>query len=265
MTTEISAKVVLDSVSPAGVRLTTLEVIMPRIILSEFNTHRVFSRNSASSRAIPFAVTSRRIQDDPFIPVTWPSNQSGMQGGEALTGQAAKDAEAAWLDARFAAWDNASRLHALGVHKSLVNRLLEPFMWHTVLVTSTEWENFFEQRDSPLAEAHMELVAKAMRAALNESTPHLIPYSGWHLPLTSMEDLHLSTQRIKEVSAARCAQVSYDKHNSARDVEKDLTRARMLWGNGHWSPFEHVATPAHPHDRTLGNFQGWHQMRHYDA
>lgn len=265
--TEISARVVLDSISPTGVRLTTLEVVMPRFILSEFNTHRVFSRNSASSRAIPFAVTSRQIETDPFVPVVWPSNKAGMQGGVPIDEQSEQEAERVWVWAAHQMLKASEWLVEFNVHKSLVNRLLEPFMWHTVLVSATEWENFFTQRDSPLAEAHMEMTAKAMRKALEESVPARVMYDGWHLPLIQEHEWGLELGQLKRLSAARCARVSYLQHDGTRDLEKDYALAKMLWGNGHWSPFEHVATPAYPYvnPKPLGNFRGWHQMRHFDA
>jgi hypothetical protein len=56
-----STKILADSISPDGVRLTTLEVVMPRIVLAEFNTHRMLSRNSASSRAIPIEKMIRMV------------------------------------------------------------------------------------------------------------------------------------------------------------------------------------------------------------
>ena len=258
--TEIGARVVLDSISPTGVRLTTLEVTMPRFILAEFNTHRVFSRNSASSRAIPFTVTARQVETDPFVPVVWQSNKAGMQGGEPLSGEMADHAESAWRVAAMYALAHARDLNDLGVHKSIVNRLLEPFMWHTVLVSATEWDNFFEQRDSPLAEVHMEMTAKAMRRALDESVPARVMYDGWHLPLIQEHEWGLELGQLKQLSAARCARVSYLQHDGTRDLGKDYELAKMLLGNGHWSPFEHVAevlsTPAH-----IGNFRGWRQYR----
>ena len=161
-----SAKILADSVSPAEVRLTTFEVTFPRFVLAEFNTHRVFSRNSASSRAIPVVKQLRRILDEPYVPIEFGSNQPGMQAGPPLEGEARIKAEKEWLEAR----DDAVR-HVLGliatpaiagsddldaslaevaekvkakeipedwlnVHKQVANRLLEPFMWHTVIVTA---------------------------------------------------------------------------------------------------------------------------------
>lgn len=143
----IKAEIVADSISPQGHRITTLEVIMPRIILAEFNTHRMFSRNSASSRAIPFQKMLQMVLANPFIPIAWQKNHKGMQGTEYLGFPANGYAEEKWLEARDEAVRVANYLHATeGVTKQLANRLLEPFMYHKVLCTSTEWENFFALR-----------------------------------------------------------------------------------------------------------------------
>ena len=143
-----SAKVLADSISPDGVRLTTMEVTFPRIVLAEFNTHRMFSRNSASSRAIPVEKMIQRVLDDPFSPVWWGKNQSGMQAAEELSGEALRLARQHWLDARDFAISCVRLFQApeISLHKQIANRLLEPFLWHTVVVTATEWENFFALR-----------------------------------------------------------------------------------------------------------------------
>jgi thymidylate synthase ThyX len=148
----ISAKVVADSLSPQGHRLTTLEVVMPRYILAEFNTHRVLSKNSASSRAIPFSKMVKEVQKNPFIPYAWQKDHKGMQGNEYITDSIIKqECEDIWLQARDNAVVAAMLLNDdnkqdLAVTKQLCNRLLEPFMWHKVLVSATEWENFFNLR-----------------------------------------------------------------------------------------------------------------------
>lgn len=148
----ISAKVIADSIlkpdydnSPVS-RITTMIVTFPRFILAEFNTHRMFSRNSASSRAIPFEKMLEVVQNNPFIPITWQKDHKGMQGTEYFTDHTIDENEYIWLVARDEAVFNAKCLHDQGVTKQLCNRLLEPFMWHTVLVTATEFENFFELR-----------------------------------------------------------------------------------------------------------------------
>lgn len=148
----ISAKVIADSIlkpdydnSPVS-RITTMIVTFPRFILAEFNTHRMFSRNSASSRAIPFEKMLEVVQNNPFIPITWQKDHKGMQGTEYFTDHTIDENEYIWLVARDEAVFNAKCLHDQGVTKQLCNRLLEPFMWHTVICTFTEIENFFTLR-----------------------------------------------------------------------------------------------------------------------
>lgn len=143
----ISAKINLHSINSRGQELVTLEVIMPRYILAEFNTHRIKGKNSASSRAIPFNKMVKEVQERPFIPYAWQKDHKGMQGIEYFTEiEDIKSAEGEWLKARDLAVQQAIYLNQIGVTKQLVNRLLEPFMYHKVLVSATEWENFFNLR-----------------------------------------------------------------------------------------------------------------------
>lgn len=143
----ISAKVIADSQNPFGDRITTMEVTMPRMILAEFNTHRMFSRNSASSRAIPFKKMVKMVKENPFIPLAWMQDHNGMQGSKYITSRYKNWLlRKLWLLARTLAVIVATWLNKANLTKQLCNRLLEPFMWHTVLVTATEWNNFFEQR-----------------------------------------------------------------------------------------------------------------------
>jgi thymidylate synthase ThyX len=143
----INATIVADSINPQGDRITTMLVTFPRFILAELNTHRMFSRNSASSRAIPFEKMVKMVQEDPFIPIAWQKDHKGMQGTEYFTSDIDIEAnEIKWNAAKERAIKTTISLHDLGVTKQLCNRLLEPFMWHTVLITATEWENFFALR-----------------------------------------------------------------------------------------------------------------------
>lgn len=143
----ITAKVIADSKNPFGNRITTMIVTMPRYILAEFNTHRMFSRNSASSRAIPFEKMLKSIEENPFIPIAWMKDHKGMQGTEYFTEKDKVDFfNRRWLETKKDSLNNAVYLSAQGVTKQLINRLLEPFMYHTVIVTATEWENFFALR-----------------------------------------------------------------------------------------------------------------------
>lgn len=265
--TEPSAKIILDSISPEGVRLTTFEIVMHRFVLAEFNTHRVFSRNSASSRAIPVRRQMSRIISDLALPVSWPSEQKGMQGGAELadsppTHQNRSQAMSNWDHASRNALEAAESMIDLGLHKSVVNRLLEPFMWHTVIVTATAWENFFHLRTDVDAQPEIRVVAEKMEWAYDNSVPTELQPGEWHLPYIGLDDIHQvglghsdetdvnAIETLKSVSAARCARVSYLTHDGRRDMEADLGLYRRLVDDRvdvgkpvHWSPLEHVATP----------------------
>lgn len=169
----ITAKVVCDSVSPSGSRLTTMELRYPRIIHAEFMTHRAFSRNAESSRARPFDAMVDAVLADPFVPLVWGSEKSGMQAGPPLTGKDRDTATLIWLDALNRVVAQARELRSLEqrVHKSLVNRLLEPWAYITVVCTATEWSNFFRLRLHGDAEPHFQALAGAMKAALDSSVP----------------------------------------------------------------------------------------------
>lgn len=255
-----SARVLLDSISPAGVRLTTLEVTFPRFVLSEFNTHRVYSRNSASSRAVPTSKLLEKIENDPVLPLEWGRNKAGMSANDVLDPADEELAKSVWLSARDAAVEHARRLMELKVHKQELNRILEPFLWHTVIVTSTEWDNFFTLRCAPTAQPEIREAAVRMREALAASTPRPVALGEWHLPLVQDDERTLDIETQKKISAARCARVSYLTHAGTREIEKDLELHDRLKGDRHLSPFEHVATPAHDAE-FHANFRGWIQMR----
>jgi len=148
-----------------------MEACFPRIVLAEFNTHRWFSRNSASSRAIPVAKMIRMVQDNPYIPTHWGKNQKGMQAEQEVDAQTALLAISDWNTARDYAVHVATHLLELGIHKQITNRLLEPFMFHTVIVTATEWDNYFHLRCHPAAHPDIRKVAELMRDALAASVP----------------------------------------------------------------------------------------------
>lgn len=264
------AKVILDSVSPAGHRLTTLEVQFPRFVLAELNTHRVFSRNSASSRAVPIAKMIDRVKNDPVYPREWGKNKSGMQADETLDEYVERIAMLEWQVARDNAVEQAEQLANLGAHKQIVNRLLEPFLWHTVLVTSTEWDNFFEQRLSPNAQPEMQETARQMKAAIDGSEPHYTEYGRWHAPFMNAVNLPAEIHDLR-ISVARCARVSYLQHDGTHDEAKDLALFEKLIAGKHLSPFEHVARPSNqehfdgiytPQFKSdEANFKGWRQAR----
>ena len=143
---KIKAKIVADSISPQGHRITSMLLTYPRFIHGEVMTHRVFSRNSASSRAIPFEKMVKMVEEDPFVPIAFQRNHKGMQGTEYLVGDDLEFARDRWNDAKNYALSCAEDLFYTGTTKQIVNRLLEPFMWHTTLITATEFSNFFELR-----------------------------------------------------------------------------------------------------------------------
>jgi thymidylate synthase ThyX len=151
-------------------------------------------------------------------------------------------------------------LLALKVHKQELNRLLEPFLWHTVIVTATEWSNFFELRCAPNAQPEIRAAALEMRAAIDGRRPQGVALGEWHTPLLQDDERGLDLETRRRISAARCARVSYLTHEGKREIEKDLELFERLKSDRHLSPFEHVATPA-ADTAFHANFRGWIQMR----
>lgn len=263
----IYAKVVADSENEAGNRLTTLELSYPRFIHGEVMTHRVFSRNAMSSRAIPVAKMIDQVRNNPVIPIHWGANQPGMQAAAELADTT--EAEQQWrMASRFAA-DRAERMAALGLHKQVVNRILEPFQWMRTILTGTEFANFFALRIHPDAEPHIHALAVEMKAAMAASTPvrrlaDRDDEASWHLPyLLADERTALFPQSLCKISAARCARVSYLTHDGATpSVEADLALYERLAGGKpiHASPLEHQAFSWRSTDYS-GNLRGWVQFR----
>lgn len=263
-----SAKIIADSVSRHGQRLTTMEVVFPRMVLAEFNTHRVFSRNSASSRAIPVEKQLKKIKEQPFVPEYWGANQSGMQAEAELIAGAKDAALDEWLAARDSAVAHVEKLLAIGLHKQLANRILEPFMWHTVIVTATEWSNYFALRANEMAQPEIRKVSELMLAAYEASTPKQLSDDEWHLPLIQEEEydgVFEKSDDARKISAARCARVSYLTHEGKRDLSADIVLYDRLTSGGHMSPLEHVARPLTEDELSegefRGNFRGWMQLR----
>lgn len=259
----ISAKVIKDSVSVhTGIRLVTMALTYPRFIHAEFMTHRVFSRNASSSRAIPITKQIEAVEREPVMPMEWGSNKPGMQAGEPLDTAHKSQAQNEWVLALNDAVKHAKKLRDLNVHKQIVNRLLEPFSHITVIVTATEWQNFFDLRISPLAQPEIRELAVRMKKAMDASTPEHLSYSMAHLPFVTLEEITtLDTVMAMMASAARCARVSYMNHDGTDpDVTKDLVLAERLRADKHASVFEHQAVPM----KITGwsrNFNGWTQHR----
>ncbi len=181
-----------------------------------------------------------------------------MAAASLLDMEAIRIAERAWLHARDEAVEAVRELQTLQVHKQVLNRLLEPFLWHTVIVTATEWANFFALRCTPQAQPEIREIAINMRAAYESHVPTALGENEWHTPLLQEDEYDLDIELRKRVSAARCARVSYLTHDGSRDRTKDLDLCERLMEQHHLSPFEHVATPA---IGAHANFRGWRQMR----
>lgn len=258
---KISAKVIADSISPAGSRLITMECTFHRFILPEVNTYRMWSRNAASSRAIPLKRRIQEVRENPAIPVHWGVNKRGMVAEEELAPDLASHANGTWMEAAMAASDYAEILLGLNLHKQTASRILEPFLWHTSVISSTDFSNCFEQRIHPDAQPEFHALAIEMKKAIDNSSPIKINYGEWHLPYLSDEDKNLSIDDQKKVCVARVARSSYLNQDKI-DVDADmLLYERLISADPpHLSPFEMVATPAY--SSPLGNFYGWHQMRH---
>lgn len=261
-----NATVLADSVNPQGSRLLTVEATFPRFILAEVNTHRVFSRNSASSRAIPPEQIIKKVIENPFIPETFNKRVKGMGVGDELGAQETSTAKAMWLAGRDEAVNVARALLELDVDKSRINRLLEPFMWHTAIISSTKWDNFFALRDHPAAQPEFQILAQLMRERMRESSPVELKPGQWHTPLVTAEEARVGTPAwLAYVSAGRCARVSFDKQGEYEPPQDSYDRAKRLEANGHLSPFEHVARPGTHTDtatQLISNFNGgWVQLR----
>lgn len=245
------SKLIADSMSPMGHRLTSFEVCMPRIVLAEFNTHRVFSRNSASSRAIPVEKMLKRVADDPFIPEKWPRNGKGMQDDGFLEGVEAALAREFWLEGReYVVQVVESLLGKAKVHKQVTNRLLEPFLFHTIIVTATEWENAFNLRRDKHAQAEIQKPFNLMFDQYRNSQPVDVDYGQWHLPLVRGNDHgklleeQFTTRDIAKISCGRCGRISYLTHDGVRDPKADVAIVDEKFSkNGHMSPLEHAARP----------------------
>lgn len=255
------------STIPGCPDLITFQLRYWRPIHSELMTHRVFSRNAGSSRARPSAKIIEQVRNEPWGPIHWGANQAGMQAHQELEHHIRVDAEEIWEEAANAAADHAQYLLNLGAHKQIVNRILEPFTFIDVVVTSTEWNNWFALRDHPAAQPEIQELAKAMRAAKDASIPQILTPGEYHLPYINGEDYRAaerfcqigritrdmpSKREILEVllkiSVARCARVSYKAFDgNPSPIEKDIELYDQLLGSQpmHASPAEHQATPMH--------------------
>lgn len=255
----ISAKILADSISPEGSRLTTLQVRCPRFIWPQVLTHRALSRNASSSRAIPVARLIADVEADPVFPIRWGKNQRGMQAREELPEEMWGIAGFNWTCSMAEAVTRAKELARIGAAKEIVNRLLEPFAHVNAVITATDWDNFFTLRIHDDAQPEIQALAMAMREAMEGSQPEEVGEGWWHGPYVEWPAYDRSTDMGHRVSAAGCARVSYLTHEGRQATDQEnLELASRLLSAGHMSPFEHQATP------TTGrhaNLNGWRSYR----
>jgi thymidylate synthase ThyX len=278
----ITAKIIADSIAPCGKRLTTYELVYPRFIHAELLTHRVFSRNAASSRAIPIEKMNQRILENPAEPVFWAANQKGMQAVAEVEDITA--AIRAWDAAMVDAVKHSRILASLGLHKAIANRVTEPFQHMVTLVSATEYANFFALRAHPAAQQEFQALAKAMLRLFLDNKPNALGPGEWHLPYIRTEDrleamtmagdftqsleqkARIGLEILKKVSVGRCARTSYVNQDGVRALADDVSLHDRLLNDvdkgdpGHFSPFEHVAR-AEMHDIPSGNYSGFTQYR----
>lgn len=261
MTCEV--KIIEDSINPHNnIRLTTFQLRYWRGFHSEFMTHRMFSRNASSSRAIPINKFLKQVWNDPATPIYWGANQSGMKARTELEGFKK-------IFAKFM-WNFTSKVSCCLVwvvnkisnpHKQVFNRILEPWQYISVIVSATEWDNWFSLRDHKDAQPEIQDLAKKMRITLEQNTPIFTDY---HLPyITQDEREYYSKEDCMKLSTARCARVSYLTHDGKKPIfEKDMELYNNLVGSVpiHASPTEHSAH-AQVSPCFIKNFKGWKQHR----
>lgn len=255
----ISAKIIQDSITEHGKRITTYELEYPRFIHAEFLTHRLFSRNSASSRAIPIKTMNENIVNNPASPVHWGKNQAGMQANSELEFAEKILVQHEWSLAMRDAVRHSDQLAFLQAHKQIANRVTEPFQHMKVVMTTTEDANWEWLRDHKDAQPEIQRLAAAMKAAKTASNPMEI-YSGeWHVPYitrTRIDDgsityststgMVVGLSDALAVSASCCAQVSYRKTDDSVEKARDIFKRLIESEPCHASPVEHQATPMKP-------------------
>ena len=276
----ITAKILAHSFNPmTNNDVVTFELEYPLVIHAHLLTHRVFSRNTASQRAIPVKAMIKAVMKDPYIPIKWGKNQPGMVAKDEEI-EDIERARAEWLKARDNAVAAAEVLDKMGLHKQHTNRLLAPFQHTKVVVTTTELDNFFNLRVASDAQPEVQMLAKVMKEAYEESTVFTLLGGDWHLPYIdkvfgydaegnpevfyTYDGKEVSLEDAKAISAACCAAVSYRMEDITVEKAQDIYKKLGVGTNKfHASPFEHVCTPWQEHEECeRGNLFGFHQLRH---
>jgi thymidylate synthase ThyX len=289
----IKAEIICDSRNSCGNRLITFILEYPRFIHAELMTHRMFSKNSASSRAIPFEKFIEQIKKNPAMPVFWGKNQKGMQAIEELDDKDKKhklnywhevsysDKELAmicWLESRDKAIEQAEKLNKLGLHKQIINRILEPWFNIRVILSGTEFDNFFALRAHRDAQPELQKLSYLMLEEYNKSEPKKLKEGEWHIPFgDKIEENRLEAiikmkhgvyedfiNAKKKIAIARCARISYFNYDGNDDYEADIKLCDRLFANNpkHLSPTEHIAQALETNE-WCGNFRGFKQYRKF--
>lgn len=236
----ISATIIKDSISPAGVRITTFELEYPRFIHAEFMTHRMLSKNCASSRAIPISKVNEMVKTSPAHPVYWGANQAGMQSSKEVDD---KDRAAhLWNSAAAQAAYMSDAMANAGLHKQIANRVTEPFQTMKTVATGTEWANLLWLRNHEAAQPEFHELATEIQTAFENSTPEMVAVGSWHLPYVDNPS-EIGIDSALKLSASCCAQVSYRKLDESLEKALDIYDKLVGMDRKHASPFEHQATP----------------------
>jgi len=286
----IEVKIIADSYNlEMRSRLTTFELVYPRFIHSELMTHRMFSRNAASSRAIPIDKVIELLQTNPAMPVHWGKNQAGMQANIEIENK--EGAKLLWLAARDSAINHAIVMRDMGLHKQIVNRVLEPYQLIKTIVTATEFNNWFWLRDHADAQPEIKELAQKMHDAYMASSPQGLYEGEWHVPYVTTirnrsfdlpfvyldeNNNYITAEEARMISASCCAQVSYRKNDGSLEKASVVFDRLINSVPVHASPVEHIATPIVDSDEFKiegithldkngqlwsGNLRGWVQFR----
>jgi thymidylate synthase ThyX len=245
--TGIKAKIIAYSQAPNGQLIVTFELEYQRFIHGELMTHRLFSRNAASSRAIPVATIIDQVRNDPAMPIHWGANQAGMQAKQELGFFRKKAAQKLWKIAAKAVCNIAEAMTRIGLHKQVANRILEPFQTMKTVVTATCFENWFWLRDHADAQPEIRALAVAMLEQLDSQDPVQLTADDWHMPYFGegywLLNCGIPLDHALAISSSCCAQVSF------RKLDDTLEKAQMIYDRlvesepVHASPFEHQAKP----------------------
>jgi len=259
---EITTKLIAFSECEAtGKKIATFVLYVPKFIQPHINSHRSLSRNAASSRAVPAKKMRSRVIKTPFVPVYFGENKAGMASGEAIKGLRLFVIKRVWLWSRYVACFFHYIGEKAGLHKEILNRLIESWIMTEIVLTGTEWANFLKLRDNQAAQPEIQVVAKQIINIFESNKPTRLKVGEWHLPFVKAEEKSLDLELQKKISAARCARVSYFLFDGKTSTsESDVKLCEKLSSSGHWSPFEHVAQALGTPERS-GNFVGWKQYR----